>query len=881
MGKHKAPTHASEQMKHDFQGMNFDLTLTTGIGNADKDFVKWLQDNAATPLERLHTYFDAPREPADPKFDALGNEIPRTPEEQAQEDLNEVKRVLNDYIVFYEAFVANLPRVQGDDYNPHLLRALQNELLGDPEAEENEVRIVGVADANGKMHISSVDGFVPETDAFGKELAPEEVHNDLVGLTDEFGEEVFMSHFQGGLQKALEKYNTLTKNADIDKPQIKAMYAMLSNLEKAATTLGTYARTEISESTQAQNAALDECVEEINRYNADVRDYAKQCEALGVEAGDYRGAWAKADLHKKAIEELDAQIAAQKELIRKNNPDLRDAERMLLERRTVLEQGERELASLEKNQLECEAAQKKHLTELQEKTNEYRALQEEIKKEKDLFEKRSAKAYAPIKAMDEALGTAAVNRAEELGAFATEMGLIMRGLVSDAFDKAPRDEISENDFKLLKENYENPQDLVGKLEDPRAYQYLYHLHQYENAYTALHSREEAAQQVATLLDTYEKDFKEYKEDRRLGLLKVEKPYFKERVLDMFGALKTGLENELFRVYPGFAQKREVLKTIETEKTHTLAYIEQLNDKCDAVKTEMDIHRGMVVHFEDLARIPRDKKEELEKSVTALKAETEQFEKLYWSIMEKNDPAKKEIERLEQEKAKHQEACGELDELGTTLDKLNDRQDALEKKASALKAGLKNPARDDTRPDAAFAKAHYFISHLYDHIGRHSNSAEFSAMEKAVASVAEHAMLLKHGMKTKTEFVESLQTLRDAAGAYLEAKDRQHFVLGTKLRHTRLNFARQIKSWCDVVANDYRRDIAAEPNRVKEHLLRATPMEVLLPLPTAEKIAAADAAFAEEAVQNAPVQNAPVEELGVDMPNNPNLQSNPIVPDVLA
>lgn len=152
------------------------------------------------------------------------------------------------------------------------------------------------------------------------------------------------------------------------------------------------------------------------------------------------------------------------------------------------------------------------------------------------------------------------------------------------------------------------------------------------------------------------------------------------------------------------------------------------------------------------------------------------------------------------------------------------------------------------------------------------------MEKALGSMAECSMQLKHGIKTKTEFVESLQALRDAAGAYLNAKDHQHFVLGTKLRHNRLNLARQIKSWCDDMADDYRRDIAAEPNRAKEHLLRATPMDVLLPLPTAEKIAAADAAFQKEA-QDVP-QNAVAEpELGLDVPNDPNRQSDPVVPDV--
>lgn len=874
MGKHKAPTHASEQMKHEFQGMNFDLTLTADIGNADKDFAKWLQDQTTPPLAKLHTYFDAPREPADPKFDVQGNEIPLTPEEEKQEKLNEAKRTLNDYILFYETFVNNLPRVQGDAYNPHFLRALQNELLGDPEAEEDDVRLMGVVDQNGKTFISSVDGFVPETDAFGQPLPKEETHNDLVGLTDAFGEEIFLSHHKGGLQKAIEDYNRLTNNADIDKPQIKALYTMLGNMEKAATTLGTYARAEISESTLAQNAALDECVTEINRYNADVRDYAKKCEELGVAAGDYRGAWAKSSLHEKEIEKLDQQIAEQKELLRKKNPDLREAERMMVERQTVLEAAEQEIANLDKNILENETEQKKHLTALQEKTKEYRALQEEIANAKALHEARYAKAYAPIQAMENALGTEAVIRAEELNDFATRMGQIMRGLVSAAFDKAPRDEIAENDFKLLRENFDNPESLVGKLEDPRAYQYIYHLRQFENAYTALHSREEAQEKVAELLDKYEADFKEYKEDRRLQRLKVDKPYFKERILDMFGALKTDLDNELFRVYPGYAQKRDALKTIENDKTQTLAYIEQLGDKRDSVDREMKIHKEMVVQFEDLANIPRNKKEELLKSVTPLKAEAEQFRKMYWAIVDKNAPIKNEIERLEKEKETHVKAIGELKELGTTLDQLTARQDTLEKKATALKSGLKNPARDDNRPDAAFAKTHYFISHLYDHIGRHSNSTEFSAMEKALASVTEHSMLLKHGIKTKTEFVDSLQTLRDSASAYLNAKDRQHFVLGTSLRHSRLNLARQIKSWCDVVVNDYRRDIAAEPDRAKEHLLRSTPMDVLLPLPNAEKIAAADAAF-----QTAPVQNAPVEELGLNAPNDPNLQNEPVVPDI--
>ncbi len=878
MGKHKAPTKASEQMMLDFQRMNFDLTLTAEIGSADKDFSKWLQDQTNPPLAKLHTYFEAPREPADPKFDDQGNEIPLSPEEQHQEELNAIKRTLNDYIFFYETFVSNLPRVQGDSYNPHLLRALQNELMGDPEAEEDDVRLVGVTDQNGKLFLSAVDGFVPETDAFGQKLPKEDTHNDLVGLTDVFGEEIFLSHHQGGLQHAIEEYNRLTNNADIDKPQIKAMYTMLSNMEKAATKLGTYARREISESTLAQNAALDECVTEINRYNADLRDYAKKCDELGVAAGDYRGAWAKSDLHKKEIEKLDEKINAQKELLRQKNPELREAERMLLERQTVVEQAEQEIASLDKNILECETEQKNHLTALQEKTNEYRALQDEIAKARAQHEERYAKAYAPIQAMEEALGTEAVIRAEELNGFATQMGQIMRGLVSPAFDGAPRDEITENDFKLLRENFDKPESLVGKLEDPRAYQYIYHLRQYENAYAALHPGEDAHEKVAALLDTYEADFKEYKEDRRLHLLKVDKPYFKERILDLLGALKTDLDNELFRVYPGYAQKRSVLKTIETDKTQTLAYIEQLGEKRDAVSYEMQTHKAMIVQFEDLANIPRAKKAELEKTVKPLKEQTEQFRKMYWEIVDKNAPIKNEIARLEQEKAKHVSACGELDTLGTTLDKLNKRQDELEKKATALKAGLKAPARDDNRPDAAFGKAHYFIKHLYDHIGRHSNSTEFSAMEKALGSMAEHAMQLKHGIKTKAEFVESLQTLRDAAGAYLNAKDHQHFVLGTKLRHSRLNLARQIKSWCDVVADDYRRDIAAEPNRAKEHLLRANPMDVLLPLPTAEKIAAADAAFQKEA-QIAPQNVVAEPELGIDAPNDPNRQSDPVVPDV--
>lgn len=237
------------------------------------------------------------------------------------------------------------------------------------------------------------------------------------------------------------------------------------------------------------------------------------------------------------------------------------------------------------------------------------------------------------------------------------------------------------------------------------------------------------------------------------------------------------------------------------------------------------------------------KKEYEEAQAKYKAYQERVEDLKSKLTttnEERDKAWKDKEewakKLETLKTGYEFQSAEFEKMEESIASLRKQKKELSENIETLHKTKEPLCQKDGRMDYAVEKIKFFMKHVEDgnpekSPGKreHSNGSHYTALKKELTAISED---LKKGGMSNLDLAHRLQTLRDVADSYLEARSHDFWPKvtgGSQFRHNRLAYATSLRLFCQSWQNHLQRDMA-QTNEETEEKLVLNKKEDLLPEP---------------------------------------------------
>ncbi len=228
--------------------------------------------------------------------------------------------------------------------------------------------------------------------------------------------------------------------------------------------------------------------------------------------------------------------------------------------------------------------------------------------------------------------------------------------------------------------------------------------------------------------------------------------------------------------------------------------------------------------------------EYQKRVEGLKAKLDAATKEKAALPAEKDKWERKLDAL---KADQKFQAAEFEKMEKDIASLRQQKTAISEKIETLYKTKEVHGQKDGRMEYAAEKINFFLKHAEDgnpekSPGKreHTNGSHYKALEKELTTLSED---LKKGGMTNNDLAKRLQTLRDVADSYLEARSHDFWPKvtgGSQFRHNRLAFATAICGFCQTWQSHLLRDMA-QTNKEAEEKLALNKKEELLPEPLFE------------------------------------------------
>ena len=242
--------------------------------------------------------------------------------------------------------------------------------------------------------------------------------------------------------------------------------------------------------------------------------------------------------------------------------------------------------------------------------------------------------------------------------------------------------------------------------------------------------------------------------------------------------------------------KELDEQIKAEEQKILAEQAKIDSKNNDIKRK----DTAIEELNNKIQQKDDRKEELQNEIDEVNnrwsKKDEQSKELEYKIKTEGENIKKEGARFI--KAENDiKVYTELDKKNKKLtgdyNKINTALDVYKNRYSNIKQFV-----PDTRVQRCLNKVNLLLARQDNNKGSHSNTPEFTRMVNALTGIK---TAIEENPKDVRKISEELTKAKNAAKAYYDEKMKHGRTWGTKLRHTRLNYANEIFQWTGNMAKN--------------------------------------------------------------------------------
>lgn len=856
--KYLIPNDPSEEQLQVMSAMPFTLAETNGLSEADKDYSKWLKKQAETTTAEPERIRGGDLSKADRQIArSISTFVDSLPEDG---DLKTVKEELQNYLTMYWHLSQLTGAKNKETYQPELVNAYLQELLGQQGAEDNQIIYIG--DEKERTDMTRPVGVFSKTAAKNRAADPVRLGNTtaipssveygdgrVISVTGENGTPIntkTVPHGRG-LRTAISELNRLTGYRHMSRPEVKSLCTMLTNVENAAVQLEWIGVGEVNQKVRARREQLEQCWGTLQGYEKDAQQLAKDCsekmqlpleneQTLSREKTklekEQKAYW---ELQAKNRAEISAKIDRQnalKDEVGKKETDVRHDER-----------------TLEDKQRELEAEQAKIDDINQDIAARVKTADARLKKLKKKRSDNIAEINARIAELDpkyftpeqETSFSARLKTMREGQKFCERPVAILKSF-SDPEKPGSILDFSTTRKGLFGMSKESPLDDAVTLQKNVALtadapqkpvfrektmeRYFPLFDAFREAYRTLHPDDEesvqANSELKTMIGEYVEEAKKYEAVKNHSGVDV-KPDLRKFLCSRFETLQAGMEAEVQKL-------PEELVRLWDEQPKKEAAMEEEQKEIDAIEREAtdDEARKLKVLNSGVKTLEAEQKN-LE---TRLAKSRDEYKKTCEAAEAENQTLEAELNTLKEQQAKQDKlvtACGNrLDNVTTLIDrqeKLEKRRETAEKQLEGVKTGKLPAVREDRRAARLLESAENYMDHLLNDVRKSGkNSRSFDGMIEKLQNLQTVLTDYQDSKKnvTQEQVRDALEKTAEAAQKYLDKKGKEIFAWGTDLRHSRLNWATALKNWAGKAATFFNGETLAkqEDNLESELLVKA-------------------------------------------------------------